>query len=205
MNYLEEPIFKNAYNYVLENNEGNKNPYHNNKHMLDVFKNSMMLFDIYRKEYGFKYRDRIEIGLAALFHDFNHSGGKLKDHENIDRAIVGLEYFLSNEYEPGVDIDNITSIIEATEFPHKNINLTNLQKIIRDADMLSSITDNWFEQMVALSSEFKKSLTNFIPIQINFVNSVEFYTPYCKKVLTDRRERMIKEILKLQSELTSHL
>ena len=206
MNYIEEPVFKEAYDYLLANNEGNYNPYHNNKHIIDVFKNSMMLFDIYRKEYGLKHKDKIELGLAALFHDFDHSGGKLKkDSQNIELSIKALHDFIDTLYEIEVNENNIIEIIKATEFPHKHMELNILQEIIRDADMLSSITDNWFEQMVSLASEFKKNLTNFIPIEINFINSVEFYTPYCKKVLTDRRDRIVKEILKLQSELTSFL
>jgi hypothetical protein len=66
-------ILDKAYAYVMLNNKAT-NAYHNNEHILMVFRNSMMLFDMYRKEYELKSTDRNELGLAALFHDFNHSG-----------------------------------------------------------------------------------------------------------------------------------
>lgn len=80
--------------YITENND-TENYYHNNKHMLDVFNNSMMLFDQYKKEYELKTLDKICLGLAALFHDYKHSGGKLKDDENIEIALDELKKYLN--------------------------------------------------------------------------------------------------------------
>lgn len=134
---MTDKIFPHAYIWVCKNNESDSNPYHNNKHILFVFQKCMELFDIYRKEYGLKSNDRINLGLAAIFHDFNHSGGKLKDDENINMAIDGLKRYLTEE-NLMEKYEDIKSIIEVTEFPHKELELNILQKIIRDADTMGA-------------------------------------------------------------------
>jgi len=193
-------VFDEARDYIIENNKGVDNPYHNNKHIFFVFTMSMKLFDIYRQEHDLKSEDRICLGLAALFHDFNHSGGKLKDNENIELAIEGLNDFLL--YEDRIDINKIISIIKATEFPHKQMDLNMLQKIIRDADTMGGISDNWFDIVTSLASELKKNLIDFIPIQLGFLNNIKFNTSYCNNLLEDRRDIIKKELLKIQSDLT---
>ena len=87
-------IFYEAKTYILENNIV-ENDYHNNEHMINVFNNAMTLFEHYKDEYELSLYDKLILGLAALFHDFNHSGGRLKDSENIELALVSLKEFIN--------------------------------------------------------------------------------------------------------------
>ncbi len=199
---MQDNIFDRAYRYVLANNTGDSNPYHNNKHLLFVFEQSVfVLFEKYRKQYGLKSTDKIELGLAAIFHDFNHSGGKLKDSENIEIAISGLNDFLDENPDIDVNRENIANIIRATEYPHKDMELNELQKIIMDADMIGGISDNWFDIINRMASEFGKTLIDFIPIQIGFLDAVKYNTPYCNILLNERKEKIKKDLLKIQTDL----
>ena len=184
-------IFYSAKTYILEKNLV-ENDYHNNEHMINVFNNAMMLFNHYKDEYGLSPYDKLTLGLAALFHDFNHSGGKLKDSENIELALSSLKEFLDiNKLDLYSDIKNI---IIATECPHLDIDLDPLQKIIRDADTMGGIIDGWQSVVKNLASEYNKTLEEFIPTQIKFLNSVKFNTDYCNQLLKDNKERIISEL-----------
>lgn len=199
---MTDKIFSHAYVWMCKHNQSDSNLYHNNKHILFVFQKSMELFDIYKKEYGLKSNDRINLGLAAIFHDFNHSGGKLKDNENIELSLKGLKEYLQEE-DMMDRYEDITSIIEATEFPHKDTDLDILQMIIRDADTMGGISDSWFQIITAIAGEYGKSMSEFIPVQIGFLDTLKFNTPYCNKLLDERRDKIKKELLKLQSDLFS--
>jgi hypothetical protein len=188
-------IFDEVKNYISENNI-TENAYHNNKHMIDVFNNSMTLFDEYQEEYELTENDKLHLGLAALFHDFNHSGGKLKDDENIELALTSLKEYLDSTNKSGL-YNDIKHIIIATEFPHKDINPDILQKIIRDADTMGGITDDWMSVVKSLAKEYNKTLQEFIPTQIKFLDTVKFNTDYCNGLLANNKESIIKELEKM--------
>jgi hypothetical protein len=185
-------IFYSAKTYILENNIV-ENDYHNNEHMINVFNNAMVLFENYKDEYGLTPYDKLILGLAALFHDFNHSGGKLKDSENIELALASLKDFL-NSIDKSDLYNDIENIIVATEFPHLDIDLDSLQKIIRDADTMGGIIEGWQSVVKNLASEYNKTLEEFIPTQIKFLNSVKFNTDYCNQLLKDNKDAIITEL-----------
>lgn len=185
-------IFKDAKKYILKNNI-TKNPYHNNKHMIDVFNNAMLLFSHYQEKRNLTNEDKVYLGLAALFHDYGHSGGELTDSENIQIALSELRKYL--EIANKLDLyDNIEEIIIATEFPHKDIRLSILQKIIRDADTMGGITDGWVDVAKSLAKEYNKSFKEFIPTQIQFLKTIEFNTDYANELLKLNRDKIIKTI-----------
>ena len=196
-------IFYNAKTYILEKNIV-ENDYHNNEHMINVFNNAMLLFDHYKDEYGLTTYDKLILGLAALFHDFNHSGGKLKDSENIELALAALKEFIDTITKSDMwynrkmvnmlVYNSIEKIITATEFPHLDIDLDILQKIIRDADTMGGIIDGWQSVVKNLASEYNKTLVEFIPTQIKFLNSVKFNTDYCNQLLKDNKDQIITEL-----------
>lgn len=188
-------IFDDAKKYITKNNDV-ENHYHNNKHMLDVFNNSMILFDEYKKEYELKTVDKICLGLAALFHDYNHSGGKLKDDENIEIALNELKKYLN--IIDKIDLyNNIKKIITVTEYPHKDVDLDILQKIIRDADTMGGIVDGWVYVVKSLAKEYNKSLKDFIPTQIKFIENAKFNTEYCNELLKNNKEEIIEKLKKM--------
>lgn len=187
-----DDILYSAKTYILENNLV-ENDYHNNEHMVNVFNNAMMLFDHYKDEYELTPYNKLLLGLAALFHDFNHSGGKLKDSENIELALVALKEFLDTINKSDL-YSQIENIIIATEFPHLNIDLDILQKIIRDADTMGGVIDGWKSVVTNLTKEYNKSLEEFIPTQIKFLNTVKFNTDYCNELLKNNKEKIIEEL-----------
>jgi len=194
---LSEDIFEKAYKYIVENNEGNSNPYHNNKHMFFVFNTSLELFDMYKDEYNLTSEDRYELGLAAIFHDFNHSGGKLKDDGNIELAIKGLNDFL-DKYEIDINRENVIDILGSTEFPHKDIELNILQKIIRDSDLVGGIKgEGYMDIVMSLAEEWNKTIEEIVPMQINFLDGIKFNTSYCQELLDERKDILKKELLNL--------
>ena len=191
-------IFELAKTYISENNLV-ENDYHNTEHMINVFNNSMLLFNHYEKEYQLEPYHKLVLGLAALFHDFNHSGGKLVDKENIKLALVALQEFL-NEMGKLDLYDDIENIIIATEFPHLDMELDILQKIIRDADTMGGIIEGWQSVVSNLASEYNKTLVEFIPSQIKFLDEVKFNTDYCNQLLQSNKKKIIEELNKLIKE-----
>jgi hypothetical protein len=193
-NYLyKKRIIKLAKKYISKNNKGIKNIYHNNNHMINVLNNSKMLFNIYQKKYNLTNNDKFILVIASLFHDFNHSGGKLTDNENIKNALIGLKNFLE-ENELDNYYSNIKNLIECTEFPHKKIELTVLQKIIRDADTISGIRDGWENIIKNLAEESNIELKEFIPIQIKFLNTINFNMKYSNDLLKKNKKDIIKKL-----------
>ena len=189
-------IFYEAKTYILENNLV-ENDYHNNEHMVNVFNNAMILFNHYKDEYKLIPYNKLLLGLAALFHDFNHSGGKLKDSENIELALVALKEFLVTINKSDL-YDDIKNIIVATEFPHLDIDLDILQKIIRDADTMGGVIEGWKSVVSNLASEYNKTLVEFIPSQIKFLDTVKFNTDYCNELLKNNKEKIIEELNKMK-------
>ena len=95
--YLKEhALLSYAFKYIIDNNKGAYNPYHSTFHLIDVFTTSMEIANTYDE---LTEKDILELGIATLFHDFNHSGTKeVKDSENITQAIIGLvDFFIKND------------------------------------------------------------------------------------------------------------
>lgn len=186
-------VLKQAFKYVIENNKGWDNPYHNNQHTMDVFNNVMKLSYMY----DLPKADRNILGVASLFHDFNHSGGKLKDDENIENAIKGLTKF-GGEI---IDIDEVADLILYTQFPSVTKPKTLSQQIIVDSDMMSifEMTD-WFNKVVvALSKEFNNTISKQLDVQLGFVQNMVLYTEYGKKLQEENTTGMLTEIQYLKT------
>ena len=183
-----------ALKYILENNKGSINPYHNNYHLLNVFRSSMKL--------SIHLENKIitEIGLAALFHDFNHSGGKLTDNENIKLAISGLsDFHIDNSQlfiDKDIDVENSYVLIDITEFPHKREPETIQEQIIRDSDMLQCYDKDWFLNVVMgfLYKEVGLTIKDSIKNQTNFVNNVKFYTEGALYIRSETQNQILREL-----------
>ncbi len=164
--YKLESYFK----ILLLENEANVSPYHNLWHTLTVFENCSMITE---SEKINKEQTR-NILIAAMFHDFNHSAGKLKDSDNVKKAI---DKFVSVSEEKEEDDKFVIDLIKATEFPYVVENPDIYQQIIRDADMLQLTKDDWIQMaIIGLKTEFNKDLKEHLNGQINFLNSIKLYT-----------------------------
>lgn len=174
--------------YILDESTSNLLPYHNLYHVMSVVE---YIHDISISENIYKTEVRLLV-IAALFHDFNHSGGKLKDAENVKNAIKAFED-ISEEN----DIDNkfITDVIKATEYPYVIDEPNIYQEIIRDADLLQGSKDNWIQQIVlGLSSEFKQDISKFIDVQSNFLKDLKFNTKKANEIWNSVKKDRVADI-----------
>ena len=92
---------------VLLNNDSNKLPYHNLNHTLCVLKNCYYL----SLEYTIDPDDKRLLCIAALYHDFGHSGGLFTDDWNVKAAI---EHFENISKENPEDTSLVMQIIKAS-------------------------------------------------------------------------------------------
>jgi len=191
------PMLQKAFKYIIEKSKSNYLPYHNLNHLLTVLKYADKIAhgeEVY-------YDKRLPLHLAALFHDVNHSGGKLKDDENIANAIFAFEDFAA-EYMDLADnndvkvMDEAILLIQATEFPYVKPNsITNhFEKIIRDADMMQAFENNWINQTtLGLASESNTPIKDFIPKQRNFLESITFITKTANKIKEERWSEVMNQ------------
>lgn len=160
---------------LLLNNKANTAPYHNYFHTSCVMRNAYFI----GKSLDMNFNELRMLCIAALFHDFNHSKGKLKDNENVQ---IAIDYFLSISSETDELNIQIVDIIKATEYPYtiEDSNLSIFQKAIRDADMLQCFESNYIQQCIfgLMNTEFKVPFEKSLDGQIDFFQKMHFYTEY---------------------------
>ena len=195
----EDKLLYNAYLYLLNNNKGVNNYYHNNTHIIDVAKTC---YDLAVESNIASNYIRVLV-MAALFHDFNHCGNKsVTDDVNIKEAIKELRIFLNIEknifqydYAPYVEF-----LIESTEFPHKNTSDLNIDSffvplisIIRDADMSQILKNNWVEMCIYnLSKEWEQPLKEYLTNEISFINNLHFNSVILQADFDNKKPMLIK-------------
>ena len=120
--------------------------------------------------------------LAAMFHDFDHSGRLGDDDLNITRAIRALERCILPEDKPW--LEEISHMMRVTEFPYviadEKLNL--YEQIIRDADMSQSFNVAWVQQVIfGLASEWNKKPIEVFKLQEPFINGIKFRTEWTRQ------------------------
>lgn len=204
----QHPLLLKAFKYIIDFSKSNYLPYHNLNHLLTVLKYSDM---IAHGELVY-FDQRTSLHLAALFHDVNHSGGKLKDSENIDNAVKSFMEF-ANMYMDLYDkddvriYDEVIDLIKVTEYPYVKANstLTKLEKIIRDADLMQAFEYNWINQTtLGLSSENNVPIKEFIPKQRLFLESVSFFTDTALIIKNERWANTMNQFRILEVSLEIH-
>lgn len=184
------PLLIKAFKYIIDFSKSNYLPYHNLNHLLTVLKYS----DMIAHGEGVYFDQRTPLHLAALFHDVDHSGGKLKDSENIENAVnafIDFAHKHMNLYtNEDVNIyDEVIDLIKVTEYPYVKPTsaLTQTEKIIRDADMMQAFEYNWINQTtLGLASETNTPIKDFIPKQRHFLESVIFLTDTALNIKKER-------------------
>lgn len=134
--------------------------------------------------------DREKILLAAYFHDTGFIRAP-QNHEEISVEIATR--FLKENNFPDSSINEISKIILATKPDHLPETLP--EKVIRDADISHAGSENFsrVSQNLRLEWEFTegKILTDeeWYRINLNFLNSVKFYTQVAKISFSETLER----------------
>jgi hypothetical protein len=174
------------------------NPYHGIRHMLHV------LWECYQGAIalgidGEKLRCLL---IAALFHDYDHSGKLIEDNKNIERAITGMQIHLLPEDKQHES--TIESLIRCTAFPHIGDPSSTLHALLRDVDLAQGLSETWIEHILfRLSQEKGNTMESMLERQTDFLQVLEkgLYTmwarkKYCPKITARLEEvRLMKEVL----------
>lgn len=170
--------------------------YHNWQHMAHVVNVAMQLAEYL----GLGLEEKLALFFAAMFHDYKHSFGKLKDETNIRIAIMHLamlhdgkyatifsdDFFNSNE--PYYIIREAVEIMKVTEYPFIHTPSNICEKIIRDADlsMVLSYNAKFFAEGLAFdmnlphASVTKDSMLDFLKDQVIFIPEMETIFKYAR-------------------------
>lgn len=193
-----------AFKYIILNNNSNDKPYHNLNHLLTVLK---YCYIGAIEESIINEKELRELLLTAIFHDFNHSGGKKTDDVNIKISKKAIKEFVESE-NIDVDIDSVNEILDATQYPYiiEGSSLNIRQSIIRDADLMQVFEYNWIHQNIAgLSSELKMNFLDFVKPQRKFLDSTEFNTKWGKKMKKERWKDVIRQYEMFQKACNTKL
>lgn len=213
LNYIEKYNLQKCLKVVLKQSislESAVNPYHNNLHALCVFYNAMKIIDdINEKQTVISWEQARVLGIACLFHDCGHDGGKfnLCDEDNVKIAIKKAQEYL-NEYDDSKSFDAVKILIEATEFPYKLEPFNILEEIIRDADLMMIFEPNLIYQMVCGIWKEYIHKGNFCELDeviewcIGFYSDVNYYTNYAKRMKETKLSYSIEKLEKLINILT---
>ena len=195
--------------FLLKYNKSNGNTYHGINHLLSVTYNSWEIIRSMHELYHFDIiLNEEELLIASMFHDFNHTGKIGPDSVNIKLAIDGVnEFIIANNLSNDLNCDVIINIIKSTEFPYKNIPNSILECIIRDADMAYVYNDINFMSFsnFGLGSEYNKfnnvnDIKSWIEGQMQFINNMECYTEYAKKLWSIRKPELIDFLTNIISD-----
>ncbi len=167
------PYYQVLFNYA----QNLHHPYHNFRHMFHVLWLCYQACLFYRTSLSpRKMRDLL---VAALFHDFNHSGMMGNDDLNIIRAIRELR-----QYVVSIDVpylDDISGLIRATEYPYvvpvEKLDIRG--KILRDADVSQALSVAWLQQVVfGLAKEWNRRPLEVLKMQESFLKGLTFHTEW---------------------------
>lgn len=169
--------FRNVFYYA----QNLSNPYHNFRHICHVLWLCYKACKFYGTETLSK-RVMRNLLIAALFHDFDHTGKSGPDSINIERAVAGLKRYIVTEDKD--EFDYISEIIESTEYPYtvlnENLSLPNL--IIRDADLSQAFNVAWIQQVIfGLAAEWNKEPMEILRMQAKFYSNLKFNTEWAQQ------------------------
>jgi hypothetical protein len=153
-------------------------PYHNFRHMTHVL---WLCYDaclLYKAILS--PREMRNILIAAMFHDFDHSGMMGHDDLNIERAVRGFQKHIHP-----IDVEHeydIIQLLRGSEFPHKESDLGLSLEILRDADVAQALSTAWIQQIVfGLAAEWGKPPIEVLRMQPAFNSGIRFNTEWAKQ------------------------
>jgi len=175
-----------------------KVPYHNVRHMLHVPWEAYDGAD----RMGLDPRTFRNVMIAALMHDYNHTGVKNDDAVNIERAIRALHQLALEEDRPYM-LD-IQRMIEATRYPYGDRAFELPDLILRDADQSQTFSVAWIQSvMYGLSTELEISPDKMLRDQLPYLESLKFYTLWGQNKfgpLIQPRIELVKRLIRLSGE-----
>jgi hypothetical protein len=161
-----------------------KAAYHSNERMLAVTNTTRLILDVE----GATDDEIITGTLAALFHDFDHTGGEEADSVNIRKATTALLVHrkLLVHVFPWITSKHIVDAlkaIECTEYPFVHEPSCLVQKALRDADALypamvgdPEIIIHKLRQELAVPRNKLITYEDMIEMQHKFSNTIKLFT-----------------------------
>lgn len=201
------PLYRNAFKWIVENSNSNNLPYHNINHLMTVFASCYDACSHYNIVDVSGESAEFELCLAALFHDVNHSGGKESDERNVQVAIDSFTVFynsLSTDLQSMFNKNNVIEIIKPTQYPYVITDIKQLtlsQRILRDADLTSAFDGDWIQAVVfGLREEMGiKTLEERIQQQVGFILKLKTCTDWGNSKLENAKGRILNELANLKS------
>lgn len=183
------PLPDNYIEYITkpENNPA-QHSYHNAHHCHTVAVNTILAADYYK----LADLDKLELIIAAIFHDWNHSGGELSETENIEQAIIGYNTSVNIFRIKNLNHHNIIKLIRATQYPrYPAFELK--EQIIQDADLLQYLHNDRLTWIEAYNNEQHENKT---PENVaDFIASQKFNTQWGKEKAAETISHLIKTSL----------
>lgn len=166
--------------YIVRYSESQDVFYHTVRHMMAVANITMLLAN------DLTLIEKQNLLLAALFHDYEHSLGEATDSYNVAKSIylsklqienmnTPFNYILGTQY----NINVIQDAIFCTVFPFRVEPKNEIEKILRDADLLMSLCPDVDHFAKGLSLEIKVECSK--QTMTDFVKGQTLYTPLAKK------------------------
>lgn len=172
----------NLWNYlgIIHEGPNTGNPYHNANHLMYVMSKVYIGGKFMNYHELVSKRSFRALLIAALFHDYAHSGVMGDDKAEVDRSISRVKKCLLLS---DLDLaDEIINFIRATQFPYVECEQNLGTDIIRDADMSQLFDDEWVKQIIfGLSQEMKISPLQMLQSQLNFIPAMVFHTQWAKE------------------------
>jgi hypothetical protein len=188
----ESDLLTKAFKFILENSNSLYLSYHNLNHNLNVLK---YCYDNLDFEKLLDTNESECLLLTAIFHDYNHSGGKLNDNENIRNAYVGLMKFINiNKFD--IDLKLCERYLIVTQFPYIVETENIYDEIIRDSDLCGIFEPNFLQAIVfGLKQEMNiNDMNKLCTMELNFLNNIKFQTEYCNKLYSEKIQNIINEV-----------
>lgn len=171
------------------------NPYHNFRHMIHVMCSvyEAVKFNCYYEIGADRFRALL---IAALMHDYGHSGKMGHDHQEILNTLALLEKIILEEDK--YLLPEIQELIKSTEFPYSEAYISIGAGILRDADASQAFSDAWLQQIVfGLAQELEISAEACLRQEITYLQSLRFYSEWGQIVLAIKVKSKIMEIEEL--------
>jgi hypothetical protein len=180
--WKDQCLLTDAQRYCRKFGQHSANSYHNTQHCESVAKVAVF----YGMESGLERNYLVTLGLAGLFHDFNHSGKSLDvlpDHENIKKALQGFQKYSNTRFLQAEPSRVVRRLIANTEVQKIDGRIQfqepsgKLDVFLRDADVSQLLFSEGREMQVGFAQEMGLPFNSvFRKKAVDFLYAVHLYT-----------------------------
>lgn len=175
-------------------------------HNLDHTKTVVQRASEIASQYELSEKDQLTLYTAAWFHDTGHLFVEPAMHE-VKSVELMKNFFTRLDVQDSELIGTIEACIMATRMPQDPKSLP--QQIICDADTYHLGTSDFKETNKALRKEYTKRKLfdpengNWNRKSLEFLESHQYFTPYCQSLLNDGKQKNIERLRKkvIESEI----